>query len=43
MYDALVSGKADAVLAASVFHFGMLRISDVKSFLAEHGLPVRQA
>jgi len=32
---------ADAVLAASVFHFGALTIEDVKAELAAHGWPVR--
>ena len=41
MHDALTVGMADAALAASVFHFGELRISGVKSFLGERGLPVR--
>ncbi|HEX4015506.1 MAG TPA: imidazole glycerol phosphate synthase subunit HisF [Frankiaceae bacterium] len=36
-----VGAGADAVLAASVFHFGMLRIGDVKAALREAGLPVR--
>jgi cyclase len=36
-----VSAGADAVLAASVFHFGTLRIGEVKSALAAAGLPVR--
>jgi imidazole glycerol-phosphate synthase subunit HisF len=36
-----VSAGADAVLAASVFHFGTLRIGEVKSALAGAGLPVR--
>jgi len=36
-----VDAGADAVLAASVFHFGALRISDVKQALAEAGHPVR--
>ena len=36
-----VSAGADAVLAASVFHFGTLRIGEVKSALADAGLPVR--
>jgi cyclase len=36
-----VHAGADAVLAASVFHFGQLRISDVKDALREAGLPVR--
>ena len=42
MYDALMTGKSDAVLAATVFHFGTLKISDVKAYLAERGVPVRQ-
>lgn len=41
-YDALTAGKADAVLAASLFHFGELRVSEVKSHLAERGIPVRE-
>jgi cyclase len=36
-----VEAGADAVLAASVFHFGRLRIADVKSALAAAGVPVR--
>ena len=36
-----VEAGADAVLAATVFHFGTLRIAEVKSGLAEAGLPVR--
>lgn len=36
-----VQAGADAVLAATVFHFGTLRISDVKAGLAAAGLPVR--
>jgi cyclase len=39
--DAVVEGKADAMLAASVFHFGELRIRDIKRHLAEAGVPVR--
>jgi len=42
-YDAITVGEADAVLAASLFHFGELRISEVKSYLAERSLPVRGA
>ncbi|MDP6055720.1 MAG: imidazole glycerol phosphate synthase subunit HisF [Dehalococcoidia bacterium] len=41
-YDALTEGKSDAVLAASLFHFGELRVSEVKSYLAERGIPVRE-
>jgi cyclase len=36
-----VAAGADAVLAASVFHFGTLRIGDVKRSLCEAGYPVR--
>ena len=41
MYDAIVEGHADAVLAASIFHFGQYRIRDVKAYLAQRGLPMR--
>ena len=37
-----VEAGADAVLAASVFHFGTLRIGDVKAGLAAAGVPVRR-
>lgn len=39
--DALAPGRADAVLAASLFHFGELRIADLKRYLAERDIPVR--
>ncbi|HEY8476165.1 MAG TPA: imidazole glycerol phosphate synthase subunit HisF [Chloroflexota bacterium] len=38
---ALREGRADAVLAASIFHYGTLRIAQVKRYLAQHGVPVR--
>ena len=41
MADVLLEGKADAALAASIFHYGTLRISDVKARLIERGLPMR--
>jgi len=41
--EALTQGKASAVLAASIFHFGTYRIRDAKTFLAEQGVPVRVA
>lgn len=41
MADVLLEGKADAVLAASVFHFGEYTVADVKRFLAGKGIPVR--
>jgi cyclase len=37
----LLEGKADAVLAASIFHFGEYTVGDVKKFLALNGIPVR--
>ncbi len=40
-YDALTKGKADAALAASLFHFKELEISQVKQYLKERGVPVR--
>ena len=40
-YEAIDEGKADAVLAASLFHFGTLRIADVKKYLAGKGMPIR--
>lgn len=40
-YDALTKGKADAALAASLFHYKELEIMDLKRYLADRGLPVR--
>ena len=40
--DALTRGGADAALAATLFHFGILRISDLKDYLAREGVPVRK-
>ena len=39
--DVLLEGKADAVLAASIFHFGEFTVGEVKPFLAGKGIPVR--
>jgi cyclase len=39
--DVLETGKASAVLAASLFHFGTLTIPQVKTFLGKQGVPVR--
>lgn len=41
-YDALTAGKADAALAASLFHYKELEISDLKNYLAEKGVSVRK-
>lgn len=40
-YDALTRGSADAVLAASLFHFSEIGIMDLKQYLAARGVPVR--
>src|SRR3989454_9230165 len=41
--EVLLAGKADAVLAASIFHFGEYTVGDVKKFLARQNIPVRLA
>ena len=41
LYGALEIGRADAVLAASIFHYGIHRISEAKEYLASRGVPVR--
>ena len=41
MVEVLDCGKADAVLAASIFHFGEYTVADVKAYLAQNGVPVR--
>ena len=41
MAEVLLDGKADAVLAASIFHFGEYTVGDVKRYLAERKIPVR--
>ncbi|MCR5268629.1 MAG: imidazole glycerol phosphate synthase subunit HisF, partial [Lachnospiraceae bacterium] len=40
-YDALTEGKADAALAASLFHYKELEIMDLKAYLRERGISVR--
>lgn len=40
-YDAFTEGKADAVLAASLFHFGEIPIPELKKYLNKKGIPVR--
>lgn len=37
----LTEGRADAALAASIFHFGTHPVGEVKAYLAQHGVPVR--
>ena len=41
IYQVLIEGKADAVLAASIFHYGTYSIVKTKQFLADRGIPVR--
>jgi cyclase len=42
MYRGLAEGEADAVLAASIFHFGEYTVAQVKDYLRERGVPMRQ-
>ena len=39
--EALVEGKADAVLAASIFHYGEFTVGEAKAYLRQHGIEVR--
>jgi len=41
LYEGLVVGNADAVLAASIFHFGTYTVREAKVYLRERGVPVR--
>ena len=41
-YDALTEGKADAALAASLFHYKEMEIMDLKNYLADKGVSVRR-
>lgn len=41
IYEVLTAGKADAALAASIFHFRLYSIEDVKRYLIERGVPVK--
>ncbi|MCP6429240.1 HisA/HisF-related TIM barrel protein, partial [Klebsiella pneumoniae] len=40
-YDVLTAGKADAVLAASVFHYGQFTVGQVKEYLRSRGVEMR--
>ncbi len=42
LVEGLQPGRADAVLAASIFHFGEYRVGDAREHLSQHGIPVRQ-
>ena len=41
MVQVLKEGRADAVLAASIFHFGEYTVAQAKQYFAAHGIPVR--
>ena len=41
-YDAFTEGKADAILAASLFHFGEISIGELKQYLEDKNIPVRK-
>jgi cyclase len=41
LYQAVTAGKADAALAASIFHYGQYTIEETKRYLAERGVTVR--
>ncbi|HEY2596745.1 MAG TPA: HisA/HisF-related TIM barrel protein, partial [Chloroflexota bacterium] len=43
MYRVLSAGRADAALAAGIFHFGEFTVADAKRYLAERGVAVRPA
>jgi cyclase len=42
IYDGVTQGKAEAALVASLVHYGILSIGQMKQYLAEHGVSVRQ-
>jgi cyclase len=42
LYDALVTGKADAVLAASILHYNNYTVKDIKEYLSKKGIPIRK-
>ena len=42
MADAVTKGGADAVLAASIFHYGEHTVGEAKALMAARGIPVRQ-
>jgi cyclase len=41
--DGITIGRADAVLAASIFHYGEYTVREAKAFLARQGIPMREA
>ena len=43
LYEAVTVGKASAVLAASIFHFGEISIAEAKNYLKDKGIPVKES
>ena len=41
LVDAIKEGKADAVLCASIFHYGHYTVEEAKKYMAGNGIPVR--
>jgi cyclase len=41
LVDGITKGHADAVLAASIFHYGEYTVQEAKQYMASHGIPVR--
>jgi cyclase len=41
LVDGITKGHADAVLAASIFHYGEYTVGQAKEYMASHGIPVR--
>ncbi len=41
IYQALSAGKAEAALLASLLHYGQLSVAEIKTYLAQHQVPVR--
>jgi len=41
LVDGIIEGKADAVLAASIFHFGEHTVPEAKQYMADHGIDIR--
>ena len=41
LVDGVLIGRADAVLAASIFHFGEYTVNETKQYMAQHGIEMR--
>jgi cyclase len=42
LYDVLTEGHADAALVASMLHYGSHSVAEIKGYLSQRGLPIRQ-